>query len=145
MRVALLHGPNLDRLGVREPEIYGSLTLDEIDRRVVGLGESLGVDVEPFQSNFEGAFLEHVAELSGRVDGVVINPAAWTHTSVALRDALVASGLPFVEVHLSNVSAREEFRKHSYLSDLAVGVVYGFGVESYLLGLRGLHAHLTTN
>jgi len=145
VRVALLHGPNLDRLGRREPEIYGSLTLDEIDRRVVELGESLGLTVEPFQSNFEGTFLEHVAEVADHVDGVVINPAAWTHTSVALRDALAASRLPFVEVHLSNVSAREEFRKHSYLSDLAVGVVYGFGVESYLLGLRGLHAHLTTN
>lgn len=143
MRIALLHGPNLDRLGVREPEIYGSTTLAEIDRRVVALGESLGVEVEPFQSNAEGAFLDHVGEIADRVDGIVINPAAWTHTSVALRDALAASGLPFVEVHLSNISAREEFRKHSWLSDLAVGVVYGFGAESYLLGLRGLHAHLT--
>jgi len=145
MNVALLHGPNLDRLGMREPEIYGSLTLDEVDRRVVELGESLGLTVEPFQSNFEGEFLEHIAAVSARVGGVVINPAAWTHTSVAVRDAMAASQLPFVEVHLSNISAREEFRRHSYLSDLAVGVVYGFGVESYLLGLRGLHAHLTTN
>jgi 3-dehydroquinate dehydratase-2 len=144
VRIALLHGPNLDRLGVREPEIYGSETLADINRSVVALGSSLGLEVEPFQSNFEGAFLDHVAALTDRVDGIVINPAAWTHTSVALRDALAATGLPFVEVHLSNVSAREEFRKHSYLSDLAVGVVYGFGVDSYLLGLRGLHARLTT-
>jgi len=143
VNIALLHGPNLDRLGVREPEIYGSDTLHDIDGRVVALGASLGVEVVPFQSNFEGTFLDHVGTLASEVDGVVINPAAWTHTSVALRDALAATGLPFVEVHLSNVSAREEFRKHSYLSDLAVGVVYGFGVESYLLGLRGLHAHLT--
>jgi 3-dehydroquinate dehydratase-2 len=143
VRIALLHGPNLDRLGAREPEIYGSDTLADIDRTVVALGASLGVEVEPFQSNFEGVFLDHIATLPNQVDGIVINPAAWTHTSVALRDALAATGLPFVEVHLSNVSAREEFRKHSYLSDLAVGVVYGFGVESYLLGLRGLHARLT--
>ncbi len=143
MRIALLHGPNLDRLGAREPEIYGSLTLAEIDARVVELGRELGAEVAPFQSNFEGAFLDHVATLPAAVDGIVINPAAWTHTSVALRDSLAATGLPFVEVHLSNVSAREEFRKHSYLSDLAIGVVYGFGVESYLLGLRGLHSHLT--
>lgn len=144
MRIALLHGPNLDRLGEREPDVYGSATLQEIDRRVADLGETLGVTVEPFQSNSEGAFLDHVGGLPAAVDGIVINPAAWTHTSVALRDALAATGLPFVEVHLSNVSAREEFRKHSWLSDLAIGVVYGFGVESYLLGLRGLHAHLST-
>lgn len=145
MRVALLHGPNLDRLGQREPEIYGSTTLGEIDAAVAGLADSLGLELETFQSNFEGAFLDHVASLAGRVDGIVINAAAWTHTSVALRDALLATGIPFVEVHMSNVSAREEFRKHSYLSDVASGVVYGFGAQSYLLGLRGIHAHLTTN
>jgi len=145
VKIALLHGPNLDRLGQREPDVYGSTTLEEVDAAVVELAESLGVAVETFQSNFEGVFLDHLADLSGRVDGIVINAAAWTHTSVALRDALLASGLPFVEVHMSNVSAREEFRKHSYLSDVAAGVVYGFGVHSYLLGLRGIHAHLTTN
>jgi len=144
VRIALLHGPNLDRLGRREPEIYGSTTLEEVDAAVTALGATLGVEVEAFQSNFEGAFLDHVAGLAGRVDGIVINAAAWTHTSVAVRDALLSTGLPFVEVHMSNVSAREEFRKHSYLSDVAAGVVYGFGVESYLLGLRGIHAHLTT-
>lgn len=145
MRIALLHGPNLDRLGQREPDIYGSTTLEEIDGEVIRLAESLGVEIETFQSNFEGAFLDHVAALVGRVDGIVINAAAWTHTSVAVRDALLATGIPFVEVHMSNVSAREEFRKHSYLSDVAAGVVYGFGKQSYLLGLRGVHAHLTTN
>jgi len=140
-----LHGPNLDRLGQREPEIYGSTTLDEIDTATSALAEELGIELETFQSNFEGAFVDHVASLGGRVEGIVVNAAAWTHTSVAVRDALLATGVPFVEVHMSNVSAREEFRKHSYLSDVALGVVYGFGPQSYLLGLRGIHAHLNTH
>lgn len=145
MRISVLHGPNLNRLGHREPEVYGSTTLEEIDQLIRGEAEELGVEVETFQSNLEGAFLDHVAAAAGRVDGFVVNAAAWTHTSVAVRDALVATGKPFVEVHLSNVSAREEFRRVSYLSDVAAGVVYGFGPQSYLLGLRGLRAHLTTN
>ena len=144
MRIAVLHGPNLDRLGRREPEVYGTTTLEEIDDLVRAQAAELGVEVETFQSNSEGAFLDHVAAAGARVDGFVVNAAAWTHTSVAVRDALVATGLPFVEVHLSNVSAREEFRRISYLSDVAAGVVYGFGPQSYLLGLRGLHARLAT-
>ncbi|MDT8369776.1 MAG: type II 3-dehydroquinate dehydratase [Longimicrobiales bacterium] len=145
MRFEILHGPNLDRLGEREPEIYGRTTLEEIDHALADLGEALGVEVGCFQTNFEGALLDHVAHASSTVDGFVINAGAWTHTSLALRDALIASQRPFVEVHLSNLAAREEFRRHSWLADLAVGVVYGFGVESYLLGFRGLHAHLTAS
>lgn len=145
MRIAVLHGPNLDRLGTREPDVYGSTTLEEIDALLADLGGELGIDVETFQSNFEGAFLDHVGALRERVDGIVVNAAAWTHTSVAVRDALVGTGLPFVEVHMSNVHAREEFRQRSWLSDVATGVVYGFGAQSYLLGLRGLHAHLDTH
>lgn len=142
MRIAIIHGPNLRLLGRREPEVYGSATLEEIDDALLELGEELGAAVETFQSNSEGQLLDHCEELMDRVDGIVINPAAYTHTSVALRDGLAAVGLPFVEVHLSNTSARERFRKHSYLAPMAVGTVQGFGKESYLLGLRGLIAHL---
>jgi 3-dehydroquinate dehydratase-2 len=142
MRIAIIHGPNLRLLGRREPEVYGSATLGEIDDALLELGEELGAVVETFQSNSEGQLLDHLEELMDRVDGIVINPAAYTHTSVALRDGLAAVGLPFVEVHLSNTSARERFRRQSYLAPMAVGTVQGFGKESYLLGLRGLIAHL---
>jgi 3-dehydroquinate dehydratase II len=138
MRVALLHGPNLRLLGRREPEVYGYTTLDEIDDRVRELGRELGVEVESFQSNSEGALLDFIEAASPRVQGFVVNAGALTHTSIALRDCLVGVERPFVEVHLSNTAARERFRHHSYLSPVAGGVVYGFGPESYLLGLRGL-------
>ena len=142
MKVAVLHGPNLNLLGQREPSIYGAATLAEVDRSLVALGEELGVEVLPYQSNCEGALIDRVQETAAEVDGFLVNAGGYTHTSVALRDALVGVGRPFVEVHLSNVHAREPFRHHSFLSDRAVGVVAGFGVESYLLGLRGLVAHL---
>jgi 3-dehydroquinate dehydratase-2 len=136
VKVLVLHGPNLDRLGTREPEVYGRTTLADIDTRLVQLGEELGARVETFQSAHEGALVDRV-HASG-ADAFLVNPAAYTHTSVALRDALLATGKPFVEVHLSNVHAREPFRHHSYFSDVAVGVVSGFGAMSYELGLRGL-------
>ena len=142
MRVLVLHGPNLNLLGTREPEVYGTRGLDRIEADLAALGRKLGIEIECFQSNHEGALVDRVQGASGSFDGILINPAAYTHTSVALRDALVAVGLPFVEVHLSNVHAREPFRRRSLLSDRAVGVVTGFGAESYLLGLRGLAAHL---
>jgi 3-dehydroquinate dehydratase-2 len=141
--IIVLHGPNLNLLGSREPEVYGRATLDDIDTALAGLAEELGLTLEVRQSNHEGELVEalHTAASSG-VAGVLINPAAYTHTSVALRDAVLATGLPTVEVHLSNVAAREEFRQRSLLSDVAMGVVSGFGAESYLLGLRGLAAGL---
>lgn len=142
MKIAVLHGPNLGLLGQREPELYGTLTLDQIDRSLEEMAVALGFEIETMQSNHEGELLDWIADRSGTVDGFVVNPAALTHTSVALRDALLAANRPFVEVHLSNPKAREHFRHHSYLSDIAHGVVFGFGAESYLLGLRGLHAHL---
>ncbi len=142
MRVLVLHGPNLNLLGTREPEVYGTRGLDRIDADLAGLARELGVEIECFQSNHEGALVDRVQGAPGRFDGILINPAAYTHTSVALRDALVAVGLPFVEVHLSNVHAREPFRRRSLLSDRAAGVITGFGAESYLLGLRGLVARL---
>jgi 3-dehydroquinate dehydratase-2 len=138
MRVAVIHGPNLRLLGRREPEVYGTDTLDDIEAAISGLAAELGAEVEFFQSNHEGRILDFVDEASGRVDGFLINPGALTHTSVALRDALLGVDRPFVEVHLSNTAGREPFRRHSYLSDVAAGVVFGFGPESYLLGLRGL-------
>lgn len=139
MKVLVVHGPNLDRLGRREPEVYGRDTLADIDARLVALGAALGAEVISFQSNWEGALIDRVhAAADEGVRGVVINPGGLTHTSVALRDALLAVAIPFVEVHLSNVHAREPFRRHSYFSDVAVGVVCGFGAQSYELGLRGL-------
>ena len=130
-------------LGRREPEVYGSDTLEDIDRRLRTLAEQLGAEVEIFQSNSEGAILDYLEEAAPRIDGVLINPGAFTHTSVALRDALAGIGRPFVEVHLSNPAARESFRHRSYLAPVAAGVVAGFRAESYLLALRGLLAHLS--
>ena len=137
MRVA-----DIDLLGQREPSVYGVETLAEVDRSLLALAGELEVEVESFQANGEGELVDHVQSAAQRVDGFLVNAGAYTHTSVALRDALVGVARPFVEVHLSNVHAREPFRHHSYLSDRAVGVVAGFGVESYLLGLRGLVSHL---
>lgn len=145
MRVAVLHGPNLRLLGRREPDVYGLTTLDEIDDRMRDLGRELSVEVESFQSNTEGALIDFIEAASPRVDGFVVNAGALTHTSIALRDGLVGVGCPFVEVHISNTAAREHFRHHSYLSAVAGGVVYGFGPESYLLGLRGLVALIEKN
>lgn len=142
MKVAVVHGPNLNLLGQREPELYGRETLAEVDRAMAALGSELGVDVDTFQSNSEGGLIDHVHRRAPEVDGFLVNAGAYTHTSIALRDALLGVGRPFVEVHLSNVHGREPFRHHSYLADRAVGVVAGFGTTSYLLALRGLVAHL---
>jgi 3-dehydroquinate dehydratase-2 len=142
VKISVIHGPNLGSLGRREPEVYGTATLQDVDRALAAHATDLGVEVESFQSNSEGAILDHLEAVADQADGIVINPGGLTHTSVSLRDGLVAAGLPFVEVHLSNVHARERFRRHSYLAPVAVGVVAGFGVESYLLGLRGLVTHL---
>jgi 3-dehydroquinate dehydratase-2 len=143
VKIAVIHGPNLALLGQREPEIYGTSTLDDIDHALADLGGTLGAEVESFQSNHEGELLDFLTRTAPAVAGFVVNAAALTHTSVALRDGLAAVGRPFVEVHLSNTAARERFRQRSLLAPLAVGVVYGFGPDSYLLGLRALVAHLT--
>lgn len=141
-RIGIVHGPNLNLLGRREPELYGSATLDELDARVASAAEEAGLEVVSFQSNLEGALVDWIQAETDRVDGWVVNAAGFTHTSVALRDALVASERPYVEVHMSNVFARESFRHASVLADRAVGVVCGFGAESYVLGLRGLLGRL---
>lgn len=143
MKIGVVHGPNLRLLGRREPEVYGSATLEEIDARLRKLAAELDVEVEIFQSNAEGALLDFLEEEADRVDGFVVNPGALTHTSVALRDGLVGVGVPFVEVHLSNTAAREPFRHRSFLAPVALGTVAGLGVDSYLLGFRGLVAHLS--
>jgi 3-dehydroquinate dehydratase-2 len=145
MRICVLHGPNLNLLGRREPDLYGSETLDEIDARLRALGERLGVGLESFQSNHEGDLVDHVQAAAAETDGWLVNAGGLTHTSVAFRDALVASERPFVEVHMTNIFAREPFRRRSLLSDAAVGVVTGFGARSYLFGLEGLVETLRTD
>ncbi|MYA13018.1 MAG: 3-dehydroquinate dehydratase [Gemmatimonadetes bacterium] len=142
MRIAVVHGPNLNLLGVREPDVYGTATLDDVNHALAGLADELGAVVEPFQSNSQGAILDFLAEVRGRVEGVVVNPAGLGHTSVALLDGLLAPAKPFVEVHLSNPASRERFRRHSYLTPAAVGVVAGFGVDSYVAALHCLVNHL---
>ncbi len=136
MRILVVHGPNLDRLGRREPHLYGHTTLAELDDRLVALGAQLGAEVTTFQSNWEGALVDRIA--TSDADGFIVNGAGLTHTSVVLRDTLVGTGRPFAEVHISNVAAREPFRHNSLLSDVAAGVVFGFGVVGYEVALRGL-------
>jgi len=143
VRVAVLHGPNLNLLGRREPEVYGRATLAEIDAALLACGKRLGVEVRTFQSNHEGALIEQVHAWGPEVDGFLINAGGYTHTSVALRDALLAVAKPFVEVHLSNLYAREPFRHRSLLADRAVGLVCGFGPTSYRLALEGLVDYLS--
>jgi 3-dehydroquinate dehydratase II len=142
VKIAVIHGANLRLLGTREPEVYGTDTLEAVNAKLAALAAELGVTLEPFQSNHEGEILDFIETAAKRVDGFLINPGAFTHTSIALLDAFLAVQRPFVEVHLSNLARREAFRHHSYLSGAAAGVVYGFGVQSYLLGLRGLAARL---
>jgi 3-dehydroquinate dehydratase-2 len=138
----VLHGPNLNLLGQREPGIYGSVTLDEINALLEREGAELGVKVSCFQSNHEGALIDAIHAAAVRVSGILINAGAYTHTSVAIRDALAAVNLPTVEVHLSNIYKREAFRHHSYIAPVAIGQISGFGAESYRLGLRALVYHL---
>lgn len=145
-KLLVLHGPNLNLLGTREPKHYGLATLADINLALARRAEAAGVELESFQSNHEGALIERVhAAREQKVSYIVINPAAYTHTSVALRDAMAAAGIPFIEVHLSNVHARETFRHHSYFSDLALGVITGLGSEGYLLALEYLLSKLNTD
>jgi 3-dehydroquinate dehydratase-2 len=142
MRIAVLNGPNLNLLGQREPEVYGRSTLAEIEALVREAARAHGVELEWFQTNHEGALVDAVQGLRGRVDGALINAAALTHSSLALRDALLAVRVPFVELHLSNIFAREPERRHSMIADLALGMVTGFGAQSYLLALEALMGRL---
>jgi 3-dehydroquinate dehydratase-2 len=140
--ILVIHGPNLNMLGSREPEVYGSDTLASINQSLLEKATLYNFSLETFQSNFEGEIVDRIQQAAaGETEIIIINPAAFTHTSVAIRDALLASNMPFIEVHLSNVHAREDFRKHSYLSDIAIGVISGFGKNSYLLALEAAVHH----
>ncbi len=140
LHIQVIHGPNLNMLGTREPGHYGSQTLVDINESIIELGDELNVRVTTFQSNHEGEIVDKIQHLD--TDALIINPAAYTHTSVAIRDALLSVKIPFIEVHLSNIHKREDFRHKSMMVDMAMGVIAGFGAQSYNLALRGLHHHL---
>jgi 3-dehydroquinate dehydratase-2 len=137
-KVLVIHGPNLNMLGQREPEIYGHRTLDEIDKELKALGEDLGLQVESFQSNHEGVIVDRIQLAVGSCDGILVNPAAFTHTSIAIRDALSLMDIPVIEIHLSNIYKRETFRHRSLIADIVAARIAGFGSRGYLLGLQGL-------
>lgn len=142
MKIAVINGPNLNLLGRREPAVYGTASLEDVEARSRAAAGDLGIDLVTFQANGEGELIDRIHALGDEVAGFVVNAGAYTHTSIAIRDALVGVGRPFVEVHLTNVHAREPFRYHSYLAPVALGVIGGFGVESYVLALRALVVHL---
>lgn len=143
-QILVLHGPNLNLLGTREPERYGTTTLDTINRQMTELAEAKGFGLVPFQSNSEGNLVDQIQTAQGHYDAIVINAAAYTHTSIAIRDALLAVDIPAVEIHLSNIYQRETFRHTSHIADVVIGQVSGFGAQSYLLGLRGMISYLET-
>lgn len=142
MKILIINGPNLNLLGSREPEIYGTLTLEKINEELAAYADELGTEIETFQSNIEGEIVDAIQNARNNCSGIVINPAAYTHTSVAIRDAISAVELPAVEIHLSNIHAREEFRKHSFVAPVCIGQIAGFGLDSYKLGLKGLVDYL---
>ena len=141
-KILVLNGPNLNLLGKRQPDIYGRLTLEQINRKIRALAKELGVGVDIRQSNHEGELVTWIQQAPGQFGAIVINPAAYTHSSVAMRDAITSVGLPTIEIHLSNIHRREPFRHHSYIAEVAVGQIAGFGADSYLLGLRAAVARL---
>lgn len=143
-RLLVLHGPNLNLLGTREPSVYGQASLTDIDKSIVRRAGELGIAVQTKQTNVEGELVTWIQNARGHFDGIIINPAAYTHTSVAIRDAIAAVALPTVEVHLSNIHQREEFRHHSFIAGVALGQISGFGPTGYLLALEALTSHLET-
>lgn len=145
MKILIINGPNINLLGTREPEIYGALTMDNINDSLLCYAKTLGVEIETFQSNIEGEIVDKIQQSKKDCAGIVINPAAYTHTSVAIRDAIAAVNMPAVEVHISNIHSREEFRKNSFIAPVCIGQISGFGADSYRLGLKGLVDFLNNN
>lgn len=144
LRLLVLHGPNLNLLGTREPSVYGRMSLPDIDKSIARKSGELGIAVQTKQSNIEGELVTWIQDARGHFDGIIINPAAYTHTSLAIRDAIAAVGLPTVEVHLSNIHQREEFRHHSFIAGVALGQIAGFGPIGYILAMEALAARLGT-
>ena len=142
MNILLINGPNLNMLGTREPEIYGNKTLVEIENQMCQIASNKGVILECFQSNHEGEIVDSIHEKSEIIQGIIINAGAFTHTSISIRDALISSKIPFVEIHISNIFTREEFRQKSFLTDKAIGIIGGFGISSYFLALEGIIGYL---
>ncbi|MBC7320799.1 type II 3-dehydroquinate dehydratase [bacterium] len=145
LRVLVINGPNLNRLGLREPDIYGRLTLADLEEILRKEGEILGLELDFFQSNSEGAIVDAIQQAKGRYDGLIINPGAYTHYSIAIRDAIAGEGIPTVEVHISNIYKREDFRHRSFIAPVAIGQITGFGIYGYILALYGLNNYLRGN
>lgn len=145
LRVLVINGPNLNRLGLREPDIYGRFTLADLEVILRKEGEVLGVDLDFFQSNSEGAIVDVIQQARDKYDGLIINPGAYTHYSIAIRDAIAGEGIPTIEVHISNIYKREEFRHYSFIAPVAIGQITGFGIYGYILALYGLNNYLRGN
>ena len=144
MNILLLNGPNLNLLGTREPEIYGKQTLNQIESQLCEIAKTRKVNLECFQSNHEGEIVDKIQESVKSIQGILINAGAFTHTSISIRDALIGSKIPFVELHISNIFSREDFRKESFLTDKAIGIISGFGISSYSLALEGIIGYLSS-
>ena len=145
MNILLINGPNLNLLGTREPEIYGNQTLSDIENDLTKFAEKKSINLECFQSNHEGEIVDRIQGSVKSIHGILINAGAFTHTSISIRDALIGSKIPFVELHISNIFSREEFRKESFLTDKAIGIISGFGITSYFLALEGINEFLSSN
>lgn len=144
MKILIINGVNMNMLGSREPEKYGSMTLNDLEKDLYAFSFEIGTDIEAFQSNFEGEIVEKIHSAIDNFDGIIINAGAYTHTSVAIRDALAAVNIPTVEVHMTNIYKREEFRHHSYIAPICIGQISGFGINSYKLGLKAIVDYLST-
>ncbi len=145
MKILVINGVNMNMLGIREPEKYGTMTLKDLEKELYAYSFGLGIDLETFQSNFEGEIVEKIQNAYGNYTGIVINAGAYTHTSIAIRDAISSVNIPTVEVHMTNIYKREEFRHHSYLSDVCIGQICGFGINSYKLGLKAIVDYLNND
>ena len=145
MNILLINGPNLNLLGTREPEIYGNKTLNDIEKDLIKVAKDKSISLECFQSNHEGEIVDKIQSSVSSIHGILINAGAFTHTSISIRDALIGSTIPFVELHISNIFSREEFRKESFLTDKAIGIISGFGITSYYLALDGIIEFLSSN